>query len=182
MFSPDSSCSTTARLRLQRAAIVMCCAASAACASPNLEPPEIARNLPPAFAASGVSAQPDDDWWNRFGDPRLAALIEEAVSESPQVGQALARVEQARAQGRIQRADQLPQVSAGLNASRAQQTLGGLGPIQSPVRGRRRASSNKFHDRELRSVGECRLGNRSIWGHPRSLRRGARRFPRQRSR
>lgn len=129
MFSPDSSCSTTARLRLQRAAIIMCCAASAACASPAVEPPEIARKLPPAFAAGGVSAQPDDDWWNRFGDPRLAALIEEAVSESPQVGQALARVEQARAQGRIQRADQLPQVSAGLNASRAQQTLGGLGPI-----------------------------------------------------
>ena len=80
MFRPDSPCSTTARLRLQRAAIVMCCAASAACASPNLEPPEIARNLPPAFAGGGVSAQPDDDWWNRFGDPRLAALIEEADS------------------------------------------------------------------------------------------------------
>ena len=61
--------------------------------------------------------------------PRLTALITEAVTQNPQVGQALARIEQARAQARIQRADGLPQVGASLSASRSRQTLGGLGPI-----------------------------------------------------
>lgn len=129
MLSPDCLNPDAVRRSVPRSAILLCCAALAACASPNLEPPELAQNLPSTFAAGGVSAQPDDDWWNRFGDPQLAALIEEAVSESPQVGQALARVEQARAQGRIQQADQLPQVSVSASASKAQQTLGGLGPI-----------------------------------------------------
>ena len=101
----------------------------AACASPQLDRPELAQNLPVNFAAGGVSAQPDDQWWTRFGDERLTSLIDEAVTESPQVGQALARVEQARAQARIQRADQLPQVSASGSASRSRQTLGGLGPV-----------------------------------------------------
>ena len=36
---------------------------------------------------------------------------------------------QARAQARIQRADQLPQISASGSASRSRQTLGGLGPV-----------------------------------------------------
>ena len=91
--------------------------------------PDLARELPVAFAAGGVPAQTDDQWWKRFGDEQLVRLIDEAVSESPQVGQALARVEQAWAQGRIERAAQLPQVSASANASRSRQTLGGLGPI-----------------------------------------------------
>ena len=100
-----------------------------ACASPQLDRPELAQNLPVNFAAGGVPAQPDDQWWTRFGDERLTSLIDEAVTESPQVGQALARVEQARAQARIQRADQLPQISASGSASRSRQTLGGLGPV-----------------------------------------------------
>lgn len=100
-----------------------------ACISPQLDRPELANELPVAFAAGGVPDQPDDEWWMRFGDAQLTRLIEEAVSESPQVGQALARVEQARAQARVQRAAQLPQISASANASRSRQTLGGLGPI-----------------------------------------------------
>ena len=94
-----------------------------------MDRPDLARELPVAFAAGGVPAQADDQWWKRFGDEQLVRLIDEAVSESPQVGQALARVEQAWAQGRIERAAQLPQVSASANASRSRQTLGGLGPI-----------------------------------------------------
>jgi outer membrane protein, multidrug efflux system len=103
--------------------------ALSACVSPQSDWPELAGELPVAFAAGGVPTQPDDDWWVRFGDEKLTRLIDEAVSESPQVGQALARVEQARAQARIQRAAQLPQVSASASASRSRQTLGGLGPI-----------------------------------------------------
>ncbi|WP_170003996.1 efflux transporter outer membrane subunit [Pseudopontixanthobacter vadosimaris] len=114
-----------------KAAVCAICIVLSGCASPNLELPELARNLPPGFAAGGVAAQPDDDWWLRFGDPQLAALIDEAVRQNPQIGQAIARVEQARAQARIRRADQLPQISAAAGASRARQTLGGLGPIGS---------------------------------------------------
>lgn len=101
----------------------------AACASPQLDRPNLARELPVTFKAGGVSAQPDDQWWTRFGDEQLTRLIDEAVSESPSVGQALARVAQARAQGRIQRANQLPQVSSSTSASRARQNLGGLGAL-----------------------------------------------------
>ena len=99
------------------------CVGSSAIAPPSAD------GLPARYLADGPAAQPDDAWWKRFDDPRLDALIAEAVSQSPRIGQALAQTEQARAQARVQTAQQLPQVNGSFTAARARQNLGTLGPI-----------------------------------------------------
>ncbi len=53
----------------------------------------------------------DSPWWAIFGDPPLQALIEEALRGSHDLRAAAARVEQARNQIAIARADLFPQVS-----------------------------------------------------------------------
>ncbi len=78
----------------------------------------------------GGSAQPGDidaQWWLRFDDSLLAAYVAAADLENPQIGQAVAQLDQARQQAVIAGADRLPQLSAMFNASRAQQTLAGSG-------------------------------------------------------
>lgn len=92
-----------------------------ACASAPKPVSDVTGNVPPQFAASdqpgAIPGTIDARWWDSFGDARLTALVEEGVLESPAVGQALARMEQVRAQARISRADLLPQVGAGLGAT-----------------------------------------------------------------
>ena len=53
----------------------------------------------------------DSPWWAIFGDPPLQALVEEALRGSHDLRAAAARVEQARNQIAIARADLFPQVS-----------------------------------------------------------------------
>src|SRR5436309_7518179 len=53
----------------------------------------------------------DSPWWAIFGDPPLQALVEEALRSSHDLRAAAARVEQARNQIAIARADMFPQVS-----------------------------------------------------------------------
>lgn len=103
--------------------------ALSACVAPDAEKPGIAANIPPEFLADTVEGQVDADWWLRFGDPLLTYIIENELADNPSVLQALARVEQARAQARITRADLLPQANAGLTASRQRQNLSGFGAI-----------------------------------------------------
>lgn len=88
-----------------------------ACASGPKPVSDVARNAPAQFAAPGPPGTIDARWWDSFGDARLTALVEEGVLESPSVGQAMARMEQARAQARISPADLLPQVSAGFGST-----------------------------------------------------------------
>src|SRR5262245_50697848 len=47
-------------------------------------------------------------WWEALGDANLTALIDEALTSSPSIDIALARVEQSRATLRLRRAEQLP--------------------------------------------------------------------------
>ncbi|MET1756816.1 efflux transporter outer membrane subunit [Novosphingobium sp. RD2P27] len=103
-----------------------------ACASTVTEPPALSQVVaepPDTFlaAASGQNGAVDDQWWLRFNDPLLTGYVERAVESSPAVLRAIARLEQAGAAARIARADLLPQVSAGIDASRSRQNLSGSG-------------------------------------------------------
>ena len=51
-------------------------------------------------------------WWEGLGDPLLARLVDDALAHSPSIDQATARIREAQAQLRQQRAGQLPSVSA----------------------------------------------------------------------
>ena len=106
------------------------CLLLAGCAAPRDEAPEIGVTIPPAFiAAEGTAGPINDRWWTRFGDPQLEASVERAVADSPAIGQAIARVRQARAAARIAGADRLPQVDASLSAARQRLSLESLGII-----------------------------------------------------
>lgn len=86
-----------------------------------------ADTLPPRFLAAPAGTGPiAEQWWTRFGDPRLNELVNEAVLQNTSVAQAMARVRIAQAQARIARADLFPQASGGLTASRQRQPATGL--------------------------------------------------------
>jgi multidrug efflux system outer membrane protein len=57
-------------------------------------------------------------WWELFQDPELRTLIEVALEENKNLAIAAARVEEARAQFGITRADQFPDISGGASAQR----------------------------------------------------------------
>lgn len=101
-----------------------------ACTTPTgVAPLDVAQAVPPEFT-SGPNQMDDIDqlWWTSFGDERLNALVEEAVRESPSIGQALARVAQARGAARVSRAEGLPQAATGFSAS----GIGGRGAAGVP--------------------------------------------------
>jgi multidrug efflux system outer membrane protein len=73
-------------------------------------------------AATLASAQPVDAWWTTFGDAGLTALVEQAISRSPDVRRATALVRLARARLREREGANWPLggVSAALGRSRSQ--------------------------------------------------------------
>lgn len=70
----------------------------------------------------------DLSWQQFFGDPQLRRLIGEALEHNRDLMAATARIEQARAFYRIERANQLPRLDAGVSASRNQAPLTSLDP------------------------------------------------------
>ena len=59
------------------------------------------------------------DWWALFADPRLKALIEEALTNNRDLGVAVSRIEEAAALLRIERANQYPFLDAAAGAGRS---------------------------------------------------------------
>ncbi|MGI4718497.1 MAG: efflux transporter outer membrane subunit [Janthinobacterium lividum] len=83
-----------------------------------------------APAAAVASEAPATIAWQRFfPDARLRGVIEQALNNNRDLRVAIANIEQARAQYRIQRADRLPTVGLGVSGSR--QTTGEDQPINS---------------------------------------------------
>jgi multidrug efflux system outer membrane protein len=91
----------------------------------------VAASWPGQAAAPTGQAAADLDWRDFFSDARLKKLIELALQNNRDLRVAVLNIEQARAQYRIKRADQLPNVSAGVNETR--QNPGQTGPGLSSV-------------------------------------------------
>lgn len=76
---------------------------------------------------NGASSSPAADaayaagqaWWKTLGDPAIDALVEAALIDSPTLGQASARIDQARAAARMSDAQRLPQISVNGSVTRA---------------------------------------------------------------
>lgn len=99
----------------------------AACAS--LPPPAPAREAkaPGAYqtaqAFSAPSADwPADRWWTAYGDPQLDQLIDEALTGSPTLAQAAARVRKAEAVAAQARAAELPTVTGDASVAEMKQS------------------------------------------------------------
>ncbi|WP_420144944.1 efflux transporter outer membrane subunit [Sphingobium sp.] len=87
----------------------------------------------PAYAAdqgAGAIVPADTAWRDFFTDARLARVIETALANNRDLRIAVANVEQARAQYRVQRADLLPTVGATGTATYSEQPLVQFGQPQ----------------------------------------------------
>jgi NodT family efflux transporter outer membrane factor (OMF) lipoprotein len=100
----------------------------AACAAPpSVEEPAQSVDIPRAWTAGAAApGRPEAGWWRSFGDPRLDALVREAVEKNPGLRGASARVDAALAQARIAGADSLPQAAARFDAGRRKQVFLGI--------------------------------------------------------
>jgi len=127
--------------RMHRAATAVLLAAVAGlggCLAPRHERPQAP--VPSAYAvedagdaAAGTPA-PGLDWRDFVDDPRLEALIGLALERNRDLAIAVARVDEARAQYRIQRSDLLPAISVTGETSRSRPILpGGTAGSSSPA-------------------------------------------------
>jgi multidrug efflux system outer membrane protein len=98
--------------------LVSGCAVGPNYKQPATNPPPQYREVqgPPAPAPSLA----DRPWWEVFGDPKLQALIDEALATGYDVQIAAWRVEEARARAGIARSEFFPQVFYGAEWSRSQ--------------------------------------------------------------
>jgi len=120
---------------MRRSSLLLLGALAACSVGPDYVPPQ-----PPATAAwndasrhmeTGIdpAANPDPLWWNRFGDPVLTTLMQQAIANNPSLRQALLRVVEARQQVVSAAAAGLPTLSG--NASYMREQLGVKGILQS---------------------------------------------------
>ena len=102
-------------------------ASTAGCMPPRQPlPPEAAFTPPSEWRDPATTTAISATWWNAFGDPQLAALVEAALANNTDVLSAASRVEQARQQIQLSRAALLPSLDAALGAQRTRE-LGVLG-------------------------------------------------------
>jgi NodT family efflux transporter outer membrane factor (OMF) lipoprotein len=98
-----------------------------ACATlPAATPARVART-PDAYAATQTLAAPEaawpvDTWWKAYGDTQLDSLVDEALSGSPTLAQAQARLRRAQALASQAKAAQLPSVTANGGVERSKQS------------------------------------------------------------
>ena len=91
----------------------------AACSlAPAPSLPEPVAELPDSFEGSGESgAYEAREWWTTFQDPALNTVIDSVLAANFDLAEAVARVQQARAQAGIARASLLPAIQASANVS-----------------------------------------------------------------
>lgn len=121
---------------LRAATLLAGCALMAGCATtPDLGPRPALRDpamlggiAAPADAAPGQ--WPGDGWWKDYGDPQLAALIEEALAGSPTLAIADARARKAAAYAQSAGAALLPALSADGQVNTVKQSYNNGFPAQ----------------------------------------------------
>ena len=122
--------------------VLMACLLSASCLCACAAVPKLplaqAIKAPETYAAATSKAAPaadwpSDRWWTAYGDPQLDALVDEALSGSPDLAAAEARVAKAQALAGQARAATLPSLTAnGSYASVKQSYNNGVPPAFVP--------------------------------------------------
>lgn len=101
---------------MKRLAVGVGLLALAGCgAGPRPAAPSDAAVAAPTGWREGATAavdRTDSLWWQRFGDPALTEVVEQALAHNDDIALAAERVDEARAQFRLARSQQLPVVNA----------------------------------------------------------------------
>jgi len=105
-------------------------ASLAACANYSGITPQAAVRPAASLGLDAASTAPRvaADWWRGFQDPQLDQLVAQALQGSPSLKLAQARLRRAQAATDAIHAADLPQVSAGVDASHQKFTANGLYP------------------------------------------------------
>ena len=133
-----------------------------------LQPPPPVPSSYSMLPASGGQAAATVEWERFFGDPQLKAYIAAALANNRDLAAATARIDQARAQFRIQEAGRLPQVDGNASGTRTRTPLSGLG--FGDALGNGALTFNQYTVRVATSAFEL-----DFWGRVRNLSESARR-------
>lgn len=116
---------------MHKAILLLGTALSGCSMAPKYQQP--AMPTPPVYPAASSSndgqavAATELGWRDFFLDPRLHRLIETALEKNRDLAQSYARIDQARAQFRVQESQRLPMVEANGNGVKSRQPLNALG-------------------------------------------------------
>lgn len=91
--------------------------------------PSTGLDVPSVWDSTGpdrARAVSDDPWWEAFGEPRLAQVVELALEHNRDLAVARARLDASAAAARIAGAERLPTLDFGAGAARRQQIFVGL--------------------------------------------------------
>jgi len=162
------------RNRFKRLAMLASVTALAGCnMAPQYRQP--VTSVPPEFPQVGAAADmagaplATDLAWNEFfRDPRLRALIRLALERNRDLAQSYARIDQARAQFRIQAADRLPTLEANANITRSRQPLAGLGAAGAQIPDGQDAPDSITFTQASANVGVSAF-EVDLWGRVRNL-------------
>jgi NodT family efflux transporter outer membrane factor (OMF) lipoprotein len=128
LASPTASGSAGSRDVGVTVSILLAALLTSACATMPAATPARVAKAPEAYAAAqtlttaDTAAWPADAWWKAYGDAQLDALVDEALTGSPTLAQAEARLRRAQALANQAKAAQLPSVSANGGVERAKQS------------------------------------------------------------
>ncbi|MBQ9406067.1 MAG: efflux transporter outer membrane subunit [Desulfovibrio sp.] len=97
-------------------ATLLCTALLSSCSfAPRYERPEV--DLPKQWRAVDMGATPlNTDWWVRFNDPVLTAMVEEALKNNLDLAQSMGKIESAAAQAGVGSAALAPLISGNASA------------------------------------------------------------------
>lgn len=113
---PSAHCGARSLRRVRVAALALAmagCAQQPALPRSDTLKQSSAYQTAQSFAAADKEiAWPTEQWWQAYGDPQLAALIDEALRESPDMSMAAARLRRAEALGATAKSALGPQLSA----------------------------------------------------------------------
>src|ERR1700674_3061744 len=96
--------------------LLVACLTGCKTVGPDYRKPEV--QVSAAWPGQSTDAPIAVRWWALYSDPHLDLLVEEALAHNTDLRVAAARVDEARAQLTVARADRLPEVTAGAAASR----------------------------------------------------------------
>ena len=101
---------------------------AAACVSAPVQvDPEMGLDLPGEWSSrQSPGGKQEIEWWRRFEEPQLDAVVEEALLRNHDLQAAVARLDAASAEARIAGADLAPQVGLAVSGSRQRQNFIGL--------------------------------------------------------
>lgn len=104
------------------ALLILTIAALAGCAGPTIKTATVPAAQPAERwrTDAGATAPIDAQWWTRFSDPQLVALVDKALANNTDVAIAAARVREAHANIALARSQLLPSLELGVAGGRSQ--------------------------------------------------------------